>query len=69
MVWTGAPASADIVNAKRVDGKHPSNFYWARSVDRKCLLILQCTAASVPKGKLSKLKGIEVSSGDAISCP
>lgn len=60
--WSGLepPASADIVNAKRVDGKHPWNFYWARSVDRKCLLILQCAAVSAPKGKLPKLKGIEV---------
>lgn len=60
--WTGLepPASADIINAKRVDGKHPWNFFWARSVDRKCLLILQCAAASAPKGKLPKLKGIEV---------
>ena len=60
--WTGLepPASAEIINAKRVDGKHPWNFFWARSVDRKCLLILQCSAASAPKGKLPKLKGIEV---------
>lgn len=60
--WTGLepPASAEIINAKRVDGKHPWNFFWARSVDRKCLLILQCNAASAPKGKLPKLKGIEV---------
>jgi hypothetical protein len=60
--WIGLepPASAEIINAKRVDGKHPWNFFWARSVDRKCLLILQCSAASAPKGKLPKLKGIEV---------
>lgn len=60
--WTGLepPASAEIINAKRVDGKHPWNFFWARSVDKKCLLILQCSAASAPKGKLPKLKGIEV---------
>lgn len=32
--WTGLepPASADIINAKRVDGKHPWNFFWARSM-------------------------------------
>lgn len=60
--WTGLepPASADIINAKRVDGKHPWNFFWARSVDRKCLLLLRCLTASAPKGKLPKLKGIEV---------
>jgi hypothetical protein len=60
--WTGLepPTSAEIINAKRVDGKHPWNFFWARSVDRKCLLILQCSAACAPKGKLPKLKGIEV---------
>ncbi len=60
--WTGLepPASADIINAKRVDGKHPWNFFWARSVDRKCLLILQCASVSAPRGKLPKLKGISV---------
>jgi hypothetical protein len=60
--WTGLepPASADIINAKRVDGKHPWNFFWARSVDRKCLLILQCDTVSAPSGKLPKLKGIAV---------
>lgn len=60
--WTGLepPASADIINAKRVDGKHPWNFFWARSVDRKCLLILQSRAGSAPKGRLPRLKGIEV---------
>jgi hypothetical protein len=67
--WTGLepPASADIINAKRVDGKHPWNFFWARSVDRKCLLILQCAAASAPKGKLPKVKGIEVALSEADS--
>lgn len=60
--WAGLerPPSADIINAKRVDGKHPWNFFWARSADRKCLLILQCNAASAPKGRLPKLKGIKV---------
>lgn len=60
--WTGLepPASAEIINARRVDGKHPWNFFWARSVDRKCLLILRCSTASAPKGKLPKLKGIEI---------
>ncbi len=49
--WTGLdpPASADIINAKRVDGKHPWNFFWARSVDRKCLLILHAPLLRPPR--------------------
>lgn len=60
------PSNADAINAKRIDAEIPWGFFWARGIDRKCLLVLRHAPDSMPRGRLPKLKGIEItaSSGD-----
>jgi hypothetical protein len=60
------PTSAAAINARRVDANIPWGFFWARGIDRKCLLVLRHAAESTPTGRLPRLKGIEVviSEGD-----
>ncbi len=54
------PNAADAINARRVDSDIPWGFFWARGVDHKCLLVLQHAADSTPRGRLPKMKGIDV---------
>src|SRR5450830_170430 len=54
------PSAAESVNAKRVDADLPWGFFWARDVDRRCLLLLSHAPESSPRGHLPKMKGIEV---------
>lgn len=59
-----APAASDIINARRVDGKLRWGFFWAKGIDRRCLLILQHDPSSSSKSPLPKMRGIEVSTSD-----
>lgn len=54
------PSSADALNARRVDAEMPWSFFWARGIDRRCLLLLHHVAASSPNARLPHLKGIEI---------
>ena len=54
------PLSIDKLNARRVDATLPWNFFWAKGVDRQCLLILRHMATSTPKSKIPRLKDIEI---------
>lgn len=58
------PAAMDIINARRVDGKLRWGFFWAKGVDRRCLLILQHAPSASSKSPLPKMRGIEVSASD-----
>jgi hypothetical protein len=60
--WNGitAPSAARLANARRVDADLPWNFFWARDIDRRCLLLLSHALESVPRGHLPQLQGIEV---------
>lgn len=58
------PAASDIINARRVDGKLRWGFFWAKGVDRRCLLILQHDPSSSSKSPLPKMRGIETSESD-----
>ena len=59
-----APNADDAINARRVDADLPWGFFWARGVDRKCLLVLQHSAESSPQGRLPKLKEIDVTNSN-----
>ncbi len=59
------PSSAEALNARRVDAATRWNFYWARGIDQKCLLILQHSVDAASVSRPPKLKGIEVSSTTA----
>jgi hypothetical protein len=61
--WEGLepPPDADVINARRVDAELSWNFYWARSADRRCLLILGHAQGSSPQNRLPVIKGIDVS--------
>lgn len=65
--WEGLepPPDADVINARRVDAKLPWNFYWARSADRRCLLILGHEQGSSPQNRLPVIKGVDVSLSDS----
>jgi hypothetical protein len=54
------PSAAAAIKGKRVNADIPWDFFWARGLDRKCLLVLGHRADNAPKGKLPKLKGIEI---------
>lgn len=62
--WTDLdpPSTAEAINARRVDASLKWNFYWARSVNQKCLLILQHSTDPGLLSRPPKLKGIDVSS-------
>lgn len=64
--WEGLepPPTADIINAKRVEAAHQWNFYWARSADRRCLLVLGHDQSASPRTRLPVIRGIEVSLSD-----
>lgn len=59
-----APTAFDIINARRVDGKLRWGFFWAKSIDRRCLLVLQHDQAAASRSPLPKMRGIEVSISD-----
>jgi hypothetical protein len=65
--WTGLapPTAAESLNARRVNADGPWGFFWARSVDRKCLLVLRYAPEAAYRGQLPRLKGIEVTASSA----
>jgi hypothetical protein len=65
--WEGLdpPPDADVINARRVDAKHKWNFFWAKSADRRCLLILGHDREASPRNRLPVIKGIDVNLSDA----
>lgn len=54
------PDVADAINARRVSTEIPWNFFWARDIEGRCLLILRHDIQNSPKAHLPRLKGIEV---------
>lgn len=55
------PRAADAINAFRIDEEDPWNFFWARDIGGRCLLVLKHSRDSSPAGHLPKLKGVEIS--------
>lgn len=58
------PSSADALNARRVDAEIPWGFFWARGIDRRCILLLRHAADASPRVRLPHLKGIEITLTD-----
>jgi hypothetical protein len=60
--WKGLapPAQMSSVSGRRVDPDLQWNLYWAVDTDNSCLLILQYHPENHPKGRLPKLRGLEV---------
>src|SRR5262245_5421024 len=54
------PATLDAISAKRVDPSVPWNFFWGRAPDRRCVFVLAHSAASLPRGRLPNLRGVEI---------
>lgn len=54
------PNAADAVTARRVDHTIPWGFFWARSVQNDCLLVLRHAPESSPSSALPRLKGVEM---------
>lgn len=54
------PRAKGTVTARRVDSNLPWNFFWARDVAGKCLLVLRHSSAASPDAALPKLRGIEI---------
>ena len=55
------PNSVAALSARRVDADLQWDFFWARDVDRRCLLVLNHSSDSSPSRRLPKLKEIDVS--------
>jgi hypothetical protein len=64
--WKGLkpPSAANAINAKRVDAQCPWGFFWARSVDDRCLFVIQHDPDAAPAGRLPRLQGVEVTASD-----
>jgi Putative PD-(D/E)XK family member, (DUF4420) len=58
------PSVANAINARRVDAECPWGFFWARSIDDRCLFVVQHDPESAPTTRLPRLQGIEVSESD-----
>lgn len=54
------PCAGDTISAQRVDANIPWGFFWARDVDRKCLLVLRHGVDAAPGGHLPRLKDIDI---------
>ena len=55
------PNSVAALSARRVNADLSWDFFWARDVDRRCLLVLNHASDSSPSQRLPKLKEIDVS--------
>lgn len=58
------PSAANKLNARRVDAASRWSFFWARSVDDRCLFVIEHDIESSPAGRLPRLQGIEVTHPD-----
>ena len=71
--WKGLaiPDASQSIKAKRVDAEQTWGFFWARSIDNKCMLVLQHDESAKPSAHLPKIRGIELLAidGDAKSRP
>ena len=58
------PSAVNAINAKRVDAECPWGFFWARSIDDRCLFVIQHGRESAPTSKLPRLQGVEISESE-----
>lgn len=54
------PSADDTISGRRVDAKLPWRFFWARDLDRHCLLVFQHQAESRPQIRMPQFRGLEV---------
>ena len=54
------PDGLNSLNARRVDADGRWDFFWARSIDQKCLLMLSYDVQSASKRQPPHLRGLEV---------
>lgn len=59
------PSASDALTARRIDENNPWDFFWARDIQGKCLLILGHHLDPGAIGEMPRLKGIEVTSAPA----
>lgn len=59
------PDQTAKISARRVDQKLPWHFFWAKSMDRKCLLVLRHSPGAQPGSRLPTLNGLSISESDA----
>jgi hypothetical protein len=67
--WKGIkpPSSVGVLNSRRVDAEGRWDFFWARGMDRRCLLVLRHSVDAKPAGRLPRVKGIEVALAPGVS--
>lgn len=61
------PRMPNAVNAKRIDATIPWGFFWARSIDDKCLFVITHHIESTSSVRLPHLQGIEVTQSDGMA--
>ncbi|HRW54512.1 MAG TPA: PD-(D/E)XK motif protein [Phycisphaerae bacterium] len=54
------PKVSESINARRVDAELRWGLFWAKSVDDKCLFVIQHDKEAAPNGRMPRLEGIEV---------
>lgn len=56
----GVPLNADLLNMRRAADEGSWDFYWARDIDARCLLVLRGAQSAMPTSRLPHLKGVEI---------
>lgn len=55
-----APQNEGLLSMRRSSEVGPWDFYWARDIDRRCLLVLRADPSAMPATRLPRLKGLEL---------
>jgi hypothetical protein len=55
-----APSSHTTLSARRVNAETRWNFYWARALDNRCLLVLAYTSSDHRANRTPHLRGVEI---------
>lgn len=54
------PTAIGVLNTRRVDSKGRWEFFWGRSADQRCLLVLKHSVASAQTRRIPNVQGISV---------
>ena len=54
------PSRTSTISARRVDAMLPWGFFWAKGIDRSCMLVLEHGLKANPENRLPNLRGIEI---------
>ncbi len=59
--WAGIdpPDASSAIRAQRVSADLPWDFFWAKDIEKSCLLVFNCSSNALPLERMPHLKGID----------